>query len=472
MKHIALRLKITQRIVTMLLLTFGSEMYAMTSVADRRQATSAPLLYKQMDYADKALSIEIEPWVSGMFDPKHTMGNLGIDGKSTITLNQMAFVAGQGDFNPELMFLSSNNPQRNYFSSVTLTPEMLTYGALFHCYKQFKNIFFDVKTALLKCKTIVNVDEHGGDNGGMQDETGTIIYNAYDAFTQKDWKYGKIGNSNEVIGFDNIQVTAGTSTQMHSFSSDGCQTYIAGFALLEIPTGAGTKSEWLFEPQVGTNHWAFGFGADYLVTAENGFSLVLGGNFRHMIGNWEKRSFDLTENGQWSRYLDTELIANIADQREIPGLPGINFFTRDALIQGRNEITLYGRLQKRFNECLFELSYNYFYAQKETINLIDDIVPGYGIYSINTSGGVATSSTAQVWQADPVCDNIDVEITTADFNLASGAAGAWNSSMIAARLQRVQDMYTYGIGSSVEVAHSAQALSSWSIWFNFEILLP
>jgi len=467
MKHIAFKLKITQRIATMILLVFGFELYSISTTANRREVTSAPLLYKQINYAQQALSIEIEPWVSGMFDPEHTMGNLGIDGKSTMILSQL----GQGDINPELLFLASNNEDRNYYSSVKLTPEMLMYGALFHCYKEFEHMFIDVRTALIKCQTIVNIHEIGGDNGGMQDQTGQIIYNAYDAFTQSDWNYGKIGNSNELIGFDNIQIMCGKSTQMKSFSSESYQTYIAGFALLEVPTGAGTKSEWLFEPQVGTNHWAFGFGGDYLMSAENGFSLVLGGNFRHMIANWEKRSFDLTKNGQWSRYLNAELLSDFVAQEAVAGLPGINLFTQNALIAGRNEITLYARLQKQFEECLFELSYNYFNAQKETINLVTDVPSGFGMYDVLNSGGVTTAHLAKIWEARPREDLDLIEIITRDLDLASGVAGAWNSSMIAARLQRVHYAYTYGVGSSVEVAHSQQAISSWSVWANFEILL-
>jgi len=46
------------------------------------------------------------------------------------------------------------------------------------------------------------------------------------------------------------------------------------------------------------------------------------------------------------------------------------------------------------------------------------------------------------------------------------------SNTLAVRLQRVQESYTYGVGASVDLASTAQAISAWSAWVNFEILLP
>src|SRR3989338_2910922 len=103
---------------------------------------------------------------------------------------------------------------------------------------------------------------------------------------------------------------------------------------MEIPTGTGTKSEWLFEPQVGTNHWALGFGADFMALIHKDFSFVFGGNYRYIFGNWETRSFDLTSNGQWSRYLGIELIADLSTGPTIPGAQGINLLTQNAFING------------------------------------------------------------------------------------------------------------------------------------------
>jgi len=243
---------------------------------------------------------------------------------------------------------------------------------------------------------------------------------------------------------------------------------------MEIPTGMGTTAEWLFEPQVGTNHWAFGFGGDCMVVASNGFSLLAGGNYRYILKNWETRSFDLTANGQWSRYLALDNFQGLQEQSEgaVSGLPGINVFTQDALIQGRNQVNVYARLKKDFEHCLFELSYNYFHTQKETINEILPISSNYGIYNIASGGGVSTAHLATIAQRDTALDNPPVQLVTSDLNLTSGAAGQWSSSTIAARLQRLEEHCTYGIGGSVDLAHTSQAISTWSVWLNFEGLFP
>ncbi|MDP3788411.1 MAG: hypothetical protein Q8Q60_03810 [Candidatus Chromulinivorax sp.] len=461
----------------MILFFSTSALQAISTTMNHHSLTSSPLLYKQIDYAYEQLSIEFEPLVSGMFDPEHTMANLSPNGTMTVSLNQQGF----GDINSAWLYLGSSSSSFDYNSTVTFTPMQQIYGGLFHCYQQFEYVFFDFKTSLLSCKNKITLSETGGGNGGLENSSGTVISNAYDAFTQNDFEYGKIGATNSLIGFDNIQLLLGVSTQVTTLESSHSQTYFAGFAVLEVPTGAGTKSEWLFEPQVGTNHWGFGFGADIMWVDDNDWSFVFGGNFRHFIANWETRTFDLTANGAWSRYLLIESLASI------PGgltVGTVNFTTQDAVIEGRNQINMYARLQKRFEGCLFELSYNLFYDEAESINRVTPISQGYGIYDIGSGGGVTTASTARINQADAIPsgttlnspaqysqDASPVELVTSDLNLASGAAGQWLNNSIAARLQRVQEFYTYGIGGSVDLAHTAQGISSWFVWLNFEILL-
>lgn len=456
-----------KKIIAAILLAFGPGLHAFSSAINHRLITSSPLLYKQIDYSHDQLSIEFEPWVSGMFNPNHTTEIFTPDSKLSLSLNQQ----GHGDINPAWMYLGSSNGQHNYTSTISFTPTQQLYGLLFHCYKQFEYVFYDVKTALLQCKNKVTLDEFGGGNGGLSNYVGTVIHNASEAFTQNIFRYGKIGDENQITGFDNLQFMFGASTKVETLDKGEVKSYFAGFAVVEVPTGGGTKSEWLFEPQIGTNHWGLGFGVDLMIVSDSGYSFVFGGNFRHFIANWETRTFDLTENGGWSRYLLVEPLSTI------PGplgssVPAINILTQDALIEGRNEITMYGRLQKQLSGGLIEVSYNLFYNEAERISRVKGILPGYGIFAIQTGGGISTASTATINEAILPLDLDPVEIVTSDLNLASGAAGQWLSNTVAVRLQRVRDFYTYGIGGSVDLAATEQAISNWSVWVNFEILLP
>ena len=459
------------KILTVGVLVFAMQLDAISTVMNHRTVASSPLLYKQIDYSNPSLSLEIEPWVSGMFDPQHVMENLGINGQYHMTLNEQGF----GDIGSEWLNLGSVTSDFNYASTITLTPESLMFGALVHFYKEWDNFFLDVRSALINCRTQITIAEAGGiSGGGIPLPNGQPVYDAYDAFTQSDWNYGKFGELTNKTGLDNVQLLIGGYGEIGSCKT--CQSYLSGFAVVEAPTGKGTQAEWLFEPQVGTNHWALGAGFDYMAVGQSDFSLVLGGNYRYIFSNWETRSFDLTENGQWSRYLMVETIANVNADAVVAGLPGINLFTQDALINGRNQATAYARVQKRFQECLFELSYNFLYTQQETITELNDIPANYGIYYVTSGGGISTVSTATIAEL-PTEDQLDpigspVTLVTSDLNLLSGAQAKWMSNTIAARLQKVNENSTCGIGASVDLAMSAQAISAWSIWFNFEMLLP
>ncbi len=453
-----------KKIICVGLLTLAFQLDAISTAMSHRTVCSAPLLYKQIDYADQVMSFEAEPWISGMFDPQHTMENLGINGQSSMTLSQNGF----GDINPEYLLLSTTS--HNYTSTINLTPELFMFGALLHFYKQYEHVFFDIRSAILNCKTQIKIAEAGSSNGTMSDFTGQVLQDAHDAFTQSDWKYGKFGDAVSTTGLDDIQLMIGSSGQVGL--SLHTPSYLAGFIIAQVPTGLGTRSEWLFEPQVGTNHWALGAGLDYMVASENGFYLVAGGNYRYIFANWETRSFDLTINGQWSRYLALDTIADLSTEGMVPGIPGINVFTQDALISGRSQVNGYARVEKKFEKCLFELSYNFLYTQQETITETDFIASGYGIYDVFIGGGTTTASTATIAQAQPLSDGLTpVTLVTSDLDLISGAQSKWMSSMVAARLQSRHESCTCGVGASVEVANSLQAISTWSVWFDFEILL-
>ncbi|MBV8661412.1 MAG: hypothetical protein JO129_04675, partial [Candidatus Dependentiae bacterium] len=163
-----------KKIIVAILIAFVPGLHAFSSAINHRPVTSSPLLYKQIDYTRDQLSIEFEPWVSGMFNPNHTTQIFTINNKLSLSLDQL----GHGDINPAWLYLGSSNGQHNYASTISFTPTQQLYGLLFHCYKQFEYVFYDVKTALLQCKNKIAIEEVGGANGGLSNYVGTIIHNA------------------------------------------------------------------------------------------------------------------------------------------------------------------------------------------------------------------------------------------------------------------------------------------------------
>jgi hypothetical protein len=463
------KIRKTNKLALLFLLTCSIQISAVTSNMTHRVMGTSPLLYKMIDYSKHQTCFEIAPIFSSMYDSSHVNSNIILGGKNSLLFDQQ----GEGDINPVWLNLMSNNSLANYNSTVTFTPTLSQAGVLLHWYDQYDNIFFDVKTALVQCKSEVEINEVGGGNG-----LNTDILNAQQAFTQSAWNYGKIGASNHVVGLDNIELRVGKVISCTSeFSS--YDMLIAGFGIIEAPTGTGTKSEWLFEPQVGTNHWGVGFGFEALVSGDDDLKFMIAGNYRYLTPAWETRSFDLLGNGQWSRYLavqDTYGITSTTSALPTLGLPGINFFTQQAYINGRSEINLYTRLQKHFQSCYFEVAYNFLCVQKETIGAIKQITPGYGIYALTGpaggSGGATTSSTATINQDVTTLDALGspVSVTNDRFDKISACAGTYATNTLTARVEINKDKMIYGFGASIEAAQSANAISTWSVWAQFGFL--
>lgn len=462
----SLRKKINSiiKLAALVVLTSSAQLSASSSNMTHRVMGTSQLLYKMMDYSKHQICFETAPIFSSMYDPAHVNSNIILSGKSSLIFDQQ----GGGDINPTWLNLMANNTSADYYSTVTFTPSMTQSGALFHWYDQLDNdMFFDVKTALVQCKSEVAINEVGGGNG-----LNSGILNAQQAFTQSDWNYGKIGQANHVVGLDNIELRVGRAVNCNSESSS-YDMLIAAFGLFEIPTGSGTKAEWLFEPQVGTNHWGIGFGFEALVSGDDDLKFMIAGNYRYLTPAWETRSFDLLDNGQWSRYLLVQNTYGLPTAPATLGLPGINYFTQQAYINGRSELNLYTRLQKQFNNCYFEVAYNFSCIQRETIGTIKDVPADYGIYTLTGpaggAGGVTTSSNASINQDITILDPITspVNFSTDNFNKLSAAASAYATNTVTARLEIHRKNIIYGFGASIESALSASAISTWSVWGQF-----
>ena len=452
-----------KKITAIIIVLSSSYLSAITSTMAPRTVTTEPLLYSMIDYSKQQLSIEASPFFLSMYDPEHVNQNIMLNGQSRIKLDQR----GDGDINPTWLNLISNNTLANYRSDIILKPQLSEGGMLLHLYKEYKHFYFDVRTAILECSTQINMEEIGTKNGAISG-----VQNALQAFTQDDWNYGKIGNLNQVAGVDDIQIKLGGKAQT---TADIFNVVVTGFGLVQAPTGSGTKAEWLFEPQIGTNHWGLGGGFEMMMYS-NDLKFLLGGDYRYFMPAWETRSFDLIENGQWSRYLGIQEIYGLPIAPSTNPLPGINYLTQSADIQGRNQINMYARLEKKIKHCAFELSYNFFYKQEESIGSINDLYPHYGIYTLTGpaggGGAVVTSSGATISQDVTPQDHLlsPVIITTAMFDKNSAQIQSFTSNSLTARIQRFEDTYNYGIGFNIESAQSAGAMSSWAIWAKFEYL--
>jgi hypothetical protein len=443
-----------------------AQVTAISSNMTHRSMSGSPLLYRMIDYAQPQNCYEVEPIFMSMYDQEHTIANLTPGGKQTLQFNQQ----GLGDVNPAWFNLMSNNTLANYNSHVTLTPSLTQSGALFHWYDQFDNMFLELKTALVQCKSQILIEETGGGNG-----LNSGILNAQQAFTQSDWNYGKIGQAQHVVGLDDIELRIGGVYKATSNNSKR-DILFSGFGIIQAPTGTGTKAEWLFEPQVGSNHWNLGLGFETLMSSGDNFKFMIAANYRYATPAWETRSFDLINCGPWSRYLGIQDTYGLPTAPATLTLPGINYLTQQAYINGRSQFNLYTRLQQHFRNNYFELSYNFLCVQQETIGAIKNMPEGFGIYAMTGAatgaGGVTTAPSATINENVTALDALGSPqaLSVANFDKQSACATTYVSNNLTARLEIKNNHVIYGFGASIDAALSASALSTWSVWAQFGLL--
>lgn len=455
-----------KKLVSILLLACSNNLLAITSALTMRPLSTSPLYFTMNDYSKKQSFIEGLPFYVSMYDQAQITNNIILNSKSTLIFDQQ----GRGDLNPSWINLISENSNTYYHSEVKFIPAQSQTGLFLHYYQEHKNFFIDIKTAIVHATTKISIEERGTQNGSLSG-----INNALQAFTQPSWNYGKIGQSNQATGLANIQILMGGSLQI-AHATEAFDIFLANFAVIEVPSGTGAASPWLFAAQVGTNHWGLGYGTEFLMSSDTGMKFMIGGNYRFLLPAIETRSFDLIGCGQWSRYLSVQNLYGLPNAPETLGLPGINFFTQPAEIKGRSQINAYTRLEQQIGKCGFELSYNFFYTSPETIGSIKEMIPGYGIYAITGptggTGGITTASKAHINQDTPLLDPVGnpVELTSAMLDKSSAQAQSYTTNTLNFDIQRVEENYIYGFGTSIEVAQSIGGISSWAVWLKFEYL--
>lgn len=167
------------------------------------------------------------------------------------------------------------------------------------------------------------------------------------------------------------------------------------------PTGTLRTSEFLFEPIAGNDHhWEVGGALTGHVelwqckTRTDRFLLYVDANVSHLFSLKQKRSFDLTNNGNGSRYMVLEKIASPAvglhigiapnnavalNQYQGRLIPAINVTTLDAHISVNWQVDLTAKLSYQRDEWEVDVGYNLWARAKETVCSRDCIASCYAV---------------------------------------------------------------------------------------------
>lgn len=298
--------------------------------------------------------------------------------------------------------------------------------------------------------------------------------NALDAFNNEQWQYGKLKcDSMNKTGVDDVQLKLGYNWYWDD------ENHFGLYSLATIPTGKKENVTYLFEPMIGSRHASFGLGfsADFggWINDHHFLNWMTTCDYRYIFSAKELRTFDLCENGQWSRYIEIVNAANKAAP-----LPGINFVTKEVTVCPNSRLQLWSALHYEFYRWGIEVGYNYWWRNHETIRDITCYNNNSAIFDIsaNPIEDAVSASKALICQSatGPNKAPSDIEftpITIQDFHLISAEHPRASSHTLYGAMCYTGEVDNcpamIGVGGSYEFARESAAFEQWGVWLKMGI---
>lgn len=387
--------------------------------------------------------------------------------KSAISIKE----DGQGDVGSLWLNLIAENGQ-SFDSTISMRPVRSVAGVYFDFRFDFSTIichsWVDASFAVLHAKHALNFCQTLSQYPGVACD----ISSAGQALNQESWCYGKFEQCSGLTthGVDDVQLKLGYD--WFYCDTNHISPYIVGI----IPTAESGAPAFIFEPSIGSNHASIGVGVlgDYKMWLDDFKELTLLTDFkyRYVLRADDRRSFDLSKNGPWSRYL--QVVQECAPSNS---LPGINFLTQEVQVTPGSTIDWWLAIHYQHNQLNVECGYDFWWRREESIKLCGSFPSSIGIYDIagDCAGNPVTASTARIYQSVvnnvPPSDPTFVALLPEDLNLASGAAPRAISNTLYLALAYngyLCDSPAFiGLGTSYEWAD--QALSNWALWMRFGV---
>ncbi len=222
---------------------------------------------------------------------------------------------------------------------------------------------------------------------------------------------------------------------------------------------------------MGTTHGAFGAGinADFNLykCGQMECSLMLDTKYRYLFSGSERRSFDLSANGDWSRYL---LVVK-GDSTSL-SMPGINLATLSVDVTPRSQIESWFALHYKLCNWHVEAGYNFWWRAAEQIEGNDLFPPDTGIYDLAgaVSGTPVSASRANITESaigpnQSPSDAVFTPSTNLNFSSGSQPEAFVNGIYLAMSYSRdhIPCPLLFGVGGGYEFANR-HTLSQWSLW--------
>jgi hypothetical protein len=243
-------------------------------------------------------------------------------------------------------------------------------------------------------------------------------------------KFGKIAGAQSKSGFASLEWIFG-----YDFISRETSHFGLNFRVT-APTGSRTKGKYFFEPRVGNGKlWEVGLGLTSHVRvwekdAEQELGFFIDVNFTHFCKGTERRSFDFTQNGFYSRYI----LLKEFDQNGMftsTMLPAINVTTLKCKVSVDIQVDAVLMFGYTYNDFIFDIGYNGWIRSREKVSIKQSIAPNrYGLKGVQFAASPitglplnTTESTATIFETQPIIpDDIPLFISIADLNPQSAAS--------------------------------------------------
>lgn len=325
----------------------------------------------------------------------------------------------------------------NFQSTFCFCPEQKFAGALLSwkqaifCHDDGEaRWWFEINAPIVHVNNNMNLTETiTNPGGGARTDDGVVVTgldnspvvgSMKDAFKQSNWKYGKIDGCREHTELANLEVKLG-----YNEIRGGCcnlSSYI-GFA---AKTTACRTAQYVFEPVVGQEHWAFMWGSNFDLEICEWENSSLGVHFA-MDSRWwferaEKRSFDLIGK-PWGRYM--EMYANVEDATAnvnsvLGGTSGINLMTRDVCVTPGYQINC--NMALTYTGCRFTAEAGHTFYARSAEKVAPNWVTGP---ALKDAGGDGQTNIARTISHQFVC--AATSLANYDRSLIQKCDVDWNS---------------------------------------------
>ncbi|MBU4269463.1 hypothetical protein KJ644_01900 [Candidatus Dependentiae bacterium] len=362
----------------------------------------------------------------------------------------------------------------NFSSKIKISPKQKNYGLNLQIFKNLnflnKRVFISLSMPFTQVETDLNFSEFEKsvtlNNMPLDASDKYFSANATEAFNHKLLSYSKMK--------DGVQKLAGLSDI--KIAIDGiikCSNLVFidlyGFGI--VPTGYKPKAEYLFEPIVGNGkHFGLGGGSylnvDFVKSKNKKLAFTLGAEYQYLFKNSYLRTFDLTNNGDLSRYLSVS--GN--DQTGFFRLANITTLKTD--VTPRSSINIFTDFVYSYKNINVMVGYNFWRRDHEKLKLNESFSENYAIRGVDTTIGFNPDNYYPDAKISDNQINRPVDTFTAikqsDLNLDSAKVESVMSNKLYLNFgfegKIKNDKCWTTLGFDYELADKNSALSGWSIY--------